>query len=99
MAEDEPDKPISTLKIIVIIVIVVVLWPIIEILAALVATVTTFAVGMGLVFVIFIAVMYPHAITGKGNETKELEYSNIKKNIRNTLRNIYNSVKEFFTGG
>lgn len=98
MAEDKPDKPISTLKIIVIIVIVVALWPIIEILAALVATVTTFAVGMGLVFVIFIAVMYPHAITGKSKETDGVEFNNIKKNIRKVILGIHTDIKEFFKG-
>lgn len=95
MAENKSSFSVSTLKIIIVIVIVIALWPVIEVLAGLVAAITTFAVGMGLAFIIFIAVVYPYNFTDKSDETVEPEFGNIEKNIQNLITNIHNKIKDF----
>ena len=92
MSEEKPNQSMSTLKVIVVIVIVVALWPVLEIIAGAIAAITTFAIGMGIAFVLFIAIVYPHNLTNNNGE--ETESGNIEKNIRNWISHVYTKIKE-----
>ena len=94
MGENKTSKSIPTLKIGVVIVLIVVLWPILEVIVDMVAAIITFAVGVGLASILFIAIVYPHSLTDKGDETGE--FGNVKRNIHDKSTKAYNNLKKYF---
>lgn len=87
MNEEKPNQSMSTLKVIVAIVIVVALWPVIEVFAGIITTLAISVIGMGLVFVLFIAIVYP--FIGEKRES-----GNIERNIRDWISRVCTNIKE-----
>ena len=92
MKENKTNVCTFGVKAAIAIVLIIAVWPVLEIVTNALVAITTFAIGMGLAFVIFVAVIYPYWDTDKGDEKRE---PSIEKDIRNRMTGAYDSVREY----